>query len=169
MIDDLDLDDELQEGELDEPSNTNRLNVPVTPHLPPMGRWAADAACKDADPTWFDLRDRDEPGLDSAEVLRNQVKAAQLCAGCPVRAECLADARANQWVGVWGGRLFGIGSNTLEGRTRLDRPRKGVDLVAKYIGDPALLNTTLRKRAIYARNKAIATANTNTDTKGTAA
>ncbi|GAA0976582.1 transcriptional regulator WblA [Nocardioides aquaticus] len=54
--------------------------------------WAADAACKTVRP--------DELFVRGAE----QNKAKQVCSGCPVRTECLAEALDNQieW-GVWGG------------------------------------------------------------------
>jgi WhiB family transcriptional regulator, redox-sensing transcriptional regulator len=54
--------------------------------------WAARAACRQAQPDALFVR--------GAE----QNKAKQVCAGCPVRAECLAEALDNQieW-GVWGG------------------------------------------------------------------
>ena len=54
--------------------------------------WAARAACKGDTPDALFVR--------GAE----QNKAKQVCAGCPVRTECLAEALDNQieW-GVWGG------------------------------------------------------------------
>ena len=54
--------------------------------------WAARAACKSDTPDALFVR--------GAE----QNKAKQVCAGCPVRTECLAEALDNQieW-GVWGG------------------------------------------------------------------
>jgi WhiB family transcriptional regulator, redox-sensing transcriptional regulator len=54
--------------------------------------WAAAAACRDSSPDQLFVR--------GAE----QNKAKQLCSGCPVRTECLAEALDNQieW-GVWGG------------------------------------------------------------------
>ena len=54
--------------------------------------WAPSAACRQASPDQLFVR--------GAE----QNKAKQLCAGCPVRTECLAEALDNQieW-GVWGG------------------------------------------------------------------
>ena len=54
--------------------------------------WAAKASCKDT-------------GLDMMFVRgAEQNKAKQLCTGCPVKTECLAEALDNQieW-GVWGG------------------------------------------------------------------
>lgn len=50
--------------------------------------WREFAACRDVDPEWFfPLGDRwsdaDRPG-----------RAKAVCAACPVRAECLADALA---------------------------------------------------------------------------
>jgi WhiB family transcriptional regulator, redox-sensing transcriptional regulator len=54
--------------------------------------WTPKAACRAAQP--------DELFVRGAE----QNKAKQLCTGCPVRTECLAEALDNQieW-GVWGG------------------------------------------------------------------
>ncbi len=54
--------------------------------------WAPSAACRQAQPDQLFVR--------GAE----QNKAKQLCSGCPVRTECLAEALDNQieW-GVWGG------------------------------------------------------------------
>lgn len=54
--------------------------------------WAPAAACRETQPDQLFVR--------GAE----QNKAKQLCAGCPVRTECLAEALDNQieW-GVWGG------------------------------------------------------------------
>jgi WhiB family transcriptional regulator, redox-sensing transcriptional regulator len=54
--------------------------------------WASQAQCKGSGP--------DELFVRGAA----QNKAKQLCGGCPVRTECLAEALDNQieW-GVWGG------------------------------------------------------------------
>ena len=54
--------------------------------------WAPRAACKQAQPDQLFVRGA------------AQNKAKQLCAGCPVKTECLAEALDNQieW-GVWGG------------------------------------------------------------------
>ena len=54
--------------------------------------WAMSAACRNAAPDALFVR--------GAE----QNKAKQVCTGCPVRTECLADALDNEieW-GVWGG------------------------------------------------------------------
>ncbi len=54
--------------------------------------WSSKAACKEAAPDQLFVR--------GAE----QNKAKQMCNGCPVRTECLAEALDNQieW-GVWGG------------------------------------------------------------------
>jgi WhiB family redox-sensing transcriptional regulator len=54
--------------------------------------WAPRAACRVSQPDQLFVR--------GAE----QNKAKQLCTGCPVRTECLAEALDNQieW-GVWGG------------------------------------------------------------------
>jgi len=54
--------------------------------------WAPQAACRESQPDQLFVR--------GAE----QNKAKQLCSGCAVRTECLAEALDNQieW-GVWGG------------------------------------------------------------------
>lgn len=54
--------------------------------------WTVQARCKESRP--------DELFVRGAE----QHRAKQVCAGCPVRAECLAEALDNniEW-GVWGG------------------------------------------------------------------
>ena len=54
--------------------------------------WAPQAACRASEPDQLFVR--------GAE----QNKAKQVCSGCPVRTECLAEALDNQieW-GVWGG------------------------------------------------------------------
>lgn len=54
--------------------------------------WASQAACRNQTP--------DELFVRGAE----QNKAKQVCGGCPVRTECLAEALDNniEW-GVWGG------------------------------------------------------------------
>lgn len=58
--------------------------------------------------------------------LPEQVEAAKaLCAGCPIRAQCLAGAleRSEPW-GVWGGQLLLAGVVVPRKRPR-GRPRKG--------------------------------------------
>lgn len=61
--------------------------------------WQDDAACASVDPDLFQMSSTGDPG---AEELRNQAltkynqekieTAQRICAGCPVRKECLADA-----------------------------------------------------------------------------
>lgn len=55
--------------------------------------WHADAAC------------RQHPEVNYFPTLgENTAPAKQVCAGCPVRAECLAEAlQDSHTVGVWGG------------------------------------------------------------------
>jgi len=56
--------------------------------------WREEAACRspDVDPEWFFASPKD-PAL---------TKAKWVCKRCPVRDECLADARGTRY-GVWGG------------------------------------------------------------------
>jgi WhiB family redox-sensing transcriptional regulator len=64
------------------------------------------------------------PDLFFAESPQDVARAKELCAGCPVRAACLADAldRGEPW-GVWGGELLLRGMIVPTKRAR-GRPRK---------------------------------------------
>jgi WhiB family redox-sensing transcriptional regulator len=64
------------------------------------------------------------PDLFFAESPLDVARAKELCAECPVRAACLAEAieRAEPW-GVWGGELFLRGVIVPTKRAR-GRPRK---------------------------------------------
>jgi WhiB family transcriptional regulator, redox-sensing transcriptional regulator len=68
----------------------------------------------------------DDPDLWFAEAPADLERAKTLCAGCPVRRQCLAAAleRAEPW-GVWGGEIFERGSIVNRKRPR-GRPRKDV-------------------------------------------
>jgi len=60
------------------------------------GSWRPRAACRTADPDLF------FPG--GADVPTATVRALEICAGCPVREECLAFAvETGQRAGIWGG------------------------------------------------------------------
>lgn len=73
----------------------------------PTTSWQAEAACHDADAEPFFSQDE-----------RVQQQALEICAGCPVRRECLEHALAHgEQYGIWGG--------TREGeRRRLMRERR---------------------------------------------
>lgn len=63
--------------------------------------WQAGAACTPAD---LDLLFGPDTESDEARQAREQQAKTQLCAGCPVRRECLSHAIAgNVRHGVWGG------------------------------------------------------------------
>jgi WhiB family transcriptional regulator, redox-sensing transcriptional regulator len=64
------------------------------------------------------------PDLFFAESPQDVARAKELCAGCPVRAGCLAGAlqRGEPW-GVWGGQLLLRGAIVPTKRAR-GRPRK---------------------------------------------
>ena len=71
-----------------------RLRGVAGPPRPTPGAWAIEAACRGYAPDdWMD----DGPGLPTGA-------ARATCAGCPVRAICLAHALAydEPW-GMWGG------------------------------------------------------------------
>ena len=62
------------------------------------GQWRSAAACRSADPELF------FPVSDSGKSLEQVAEAKAVCAGCPVRRECLAFAlRTEQVHGIWGG------------------------------------------------------------------
>lgn len=65
-----------------------------------------------------------DPDLWFAETPAELERAKQLCAGCPVKAECLASALSRQepW-GVWGGEIFERGAVIARKRPR-GRPSK---------------------------------------------
>ncbi|GAA1796425.1 WhiB family transcriptional regulator [Actinomadura chokoriensis] len=57
--------------------------------------WHASAACRGADPDAFFVRPSDRAGVAAAK---------RICAGCPVREECLRYAVADEALeGIWGG------------------------------------------------------------------
>lgn len=61
----------------------------------PRPRWFDEAACRGIDPGLF------HPARGDYAVER---QARQVCAGCPVRAECLAHALTfHELYGIWGG------------------------------------------------------------------
>lgn len=61
--------------------------------------WRAAAACRGVDPDLF------HPVRNASEPLRPvELAAKRVCAGCPVRSDCLDFALVTgQEVGVWGG------------------------------------------------------------------
>jgi WhiB family transcriptional regulator, redox-sensing transcriptional regulator len=65
-----------------------------------------------------------DPDLWFAEDPADLERAKELCADCPIRAECLAAAleRGEPW-GVWGGQIFDQGAVIARKRPR-GRPRK---------------------------------------------
>lgn len=78
--------------------------------LPPMGRWTDRAACIDMDPDLFNSpteRRNANPNITSAQLLKDQQRAAVACRSCPVQRECYADGLGQKFAtGIWGGRLL---------------------------------------------------------------
>lgn len=64
--------------------------------VPSGNGWRERAACRLADPALFSEPDSSEgsPGESGEERERRVAAAKRFCRGCPVRAECLADAVA---------------------------------------------------------------------------
>lgn len=66
--------------------------------LGPREHWRSLAACRSADPDLF------FPISSSGPSAAQVAQAKAVCAGCPVRRECLAFAlRTQQVYGIWGG------------------------------------------------------------------
>jgi WhiB family transcriptional regulator, redox-sensing transcriptional regulator len=78
--------------------------------------WWSDARCNDGAGTMS--------GLFFSEELQDIARAKQICAMCPVIAECLEGAleRREPW-GVWGGQLF-LNGKVLASKRRRGRPPK---------------------------------------------
>jgi WhiB family redox-sensing transcriptional regulator len=75
-------------------------------------------------PAGTELPCRSAPDLFFAESPHDLRQAKAICAACPLRTTCLADAlaRAEPW-GVWGGELLERGAIIADKRPR-GRPRK---------------------------------------------
>lgn len=86
------------------------------------------AACDDraasTDTALLPCQDRSAADLFFSELPADLEHAKTLCAGCPLRAECLDGALARQepW-GVWGGEILQAGAVIARKRPR-GRPRK---------------------------------------------
>ena len=78
--------------------------------------WWAEARCNDMAGTMS--------GLFFSEELQDIARAKQVCAMCPVMAECLEGAldRREPW-GVWGGQLL-LNGKVLQSKRRRGRPPK---------------------------------------------
>jgi WhiB family redox-sensing transcriptional regulator len=78
--------------------------------------WWAEARCNDQAGTMT--------GLFFSEELQDIARAKQLCALCPVMAQCLEGAleRREPW-GVWGGQLL-LNGKVLQSKRRRGRPPK---------------------------------------------
>lgn len=89
---------------------------------PARKHWRDDAACAGADPDLF----FPDSEADAAE-------AKAICAICPARSDCLADALASgRAVGVWGGEYFVAGKITRDLRRRVNRLRPAPPWAAKH-------------------------------------
>jgi WhiB family redox-sensing transcriptional regulator len=75
-------------------------------------RWSGTAVCSEADPELFFPLDEDEPVA---------LPAKAICAGCEVRAQCLAYAlTAGMAAGVWGG----LSTSERDALVRARQPRR---------------------------------------------
>ena len=79
--------------------------------------WRDHAACSGADPRLFDEPSRDESPSDAHQRIQ---RATAICAGCPVRNECLTEAIRCEDTGIRGGvmRQYALGRNSGEVVTR---------------------------------------------------
>jgi WhiB family transcriptional regulator, redox-sensing transcriptional regulator len=82
-------------------------------------RWRAAAACLSADPDLF------FPISTTGPAEKQITRAKRICAGCPVRLECLQFAMTHDQVyGIWGG-------TTQEDRRRDRRRRRRAAVAAQ--------------------------------------
>ena len=85
------------------PVSDDQLIEGIKPHDLIPAPWTVDAACADADPAVFFI-DHGRPAAP----------AKAICAGCPVRAECLDFALASRacgWPCVFHGAIPEVSSN----------------------------------------------------------
>lgn len=79
-------------------SALNRLSAYATAARRANGlSWRLAAACRSADPELF------FPLSGSGRALEQIAEAKLICAGCPVRRQCLAFAMRTRPQGIWGG------------------------------------------------------------------
>jgi WhiB family transcriptional regulator, redox-sensing transcriptional regulator len=77
-----------------------------------LGRWADLASCRSLSPDLF-----------FPETANDEDAAKSVCAGCPVRAECLEHAlAAGEPYGIWGGLT--LRERRLVRRARAGSPRR---------------------------------------------
>jgi WhiB family redox-sensing transcriptional regulator len=86
----------------------------------PPGEWVLEARCTpDTADEWY----RPDGDFPKALISRRVAEAKARCAGCPVKAECLAYAVAtNQVHGVWGGVDFSDKGERRPARREWKRP-----------------------------------------------
>lgn len=68
----------------------------------PRAGWREYAACVGADPELFDYEINDR-GQDRWNRI---TMALSFCDSCPVRNQCLAEARQENYMGIWGGEYL---------------------------------------------------------------
>jgi WhiB family redox-sensing transcriptional regulator len=81
---------------------TQYHDAPRAARLTAWENWRSAAACRFVDPDLF------FPVSSSDASLEQAAEAKAICAGCPVRRQCLAFAlRTRQVHGIWGGLTEG--------------------------------------------------------------
>lgn len=84
----------------------------MTSSVEPARDWRSRAACRDSDPETF------FPAAEAGPAYERQVAEAKaVCAGCPVRAECLDEALARIPDGIAGGLTPAERRRLFRGRT----------------------------------------------------
>lgn len=83
-------------------------------------QWQDDAACRDYDSDLFFEPDNEWPAVRA----RREQAAKKVCAGCPVRADCLSFAESGPEVfGVWGGTTQRERASSKRRRRRKPEPQ----------------------------------------------
>ena len=114
-------------GQMDRTPAPAALLAAILDDVSPLS-WMDDAACQAHDPDLFFPPDEDDAPMNAyAQTLL----AKKICAGCPVRAECLDYAVTNHIMfGVWGGVP--------------ERPRRALRLQARQQAPPQCRNGHIR-------------------------
>jgi WhiB family redox-sensing transcriptional regulator len=92
----------------------DRRSRAATPPPPPDWSWQEGSACKGEDLTLFFGVEGERPLSKQAR----EVKAIQVCMGCPVRTPCLEYAIGAKATGVWGGSTDEVRTSERRRRAR---------------------------------------------------
>jgi hypothetical protein len=101
------------EAKAAEARSAAELKELLTRYPVPSGAILEGAVCRPDQAQLFDPITRDEQGaIGTRAIVDRLITARIICAGCPVREMCLADAVQNERSGVYGGKYVRLGIAT---------------------------------------------------------